>query len=260
MMKRGNLMTFVGKMILIGGLLLEALLFAGVAYAQAPIPTPAPQPQTLVGRELAAGAQILADASNNVNALALLVIAASVVTVVLSVVMIIVLKGILDDKKRSDAAVAKREEAERREKMRNIDQASESVGAFTHAVNTFSVVTAGIARLETGIDALNKDRTESKQRSDDREKKYDDRLNTAEHRLISSLEHFGERMATETGVALKEGQAQAAQLLIDSLPGILAQAALAQAQAATPPPDAVDKIEIHAENVEVNTKDKGEIP
>jgi hypothetical protein len=257
MMKRGNLMTFVGKMILIGGLLLEALLFAGVAYAQAPIPTPAPQPQTLVGRELAAGAQILADASNNVNALALLVIAASVVTVVLSVVMIIVLKGILDDKKRSDAAVAKREEAERREKMRNIDQASESVGAFTHAVNTFSVVTAGIARLETGIDALNKDRTESRNRSADRERKYDDRLNEAEHRLISSLEHFGERMATETGVALKEGQALAAKLLIDKLPEILASAAVPPAPP-TPPPDTVDHVNIKAKNVNVTEADKGE--
>jgi hypothetical protein len=270
MMKRGNLMTFVGKMILIGGLLLEALLFAGVAYAQVPpVPTPAPQPQsqTIVGREIAAGLQALSDASNNTNALVLLVIAFSILMVAVSGGLIYAIIRILDAQKSLSAATSKREEAvaqregsDRTDRRRREEEEAKRTQAFTESLNRFSAVSTGIARIEEAIGTLTKDRTESKGRTEARDKLYFERIDTVEGRIVNSMNHFGDRMAHELPQALREGQVQAAQLLIDNLPVILAQAAAANAiaNAATPPPDAVDKIEIHAENVEVNTKDKGE--
>jgi uncharacterized membrane protein len=254
-------MGFTGRALLITGLLLEALLFAGVAYAQIPpVPTPAPQPQTIVGRELAAGAQILTDASNNVNAIVLLVIAVCVVLVILGVVMVIVLRAILDAQRRADARQETRDRIDQENLRRRDATKADMVDTFSHAVNTFSVVTAGVAQIKTDIEAMKTDQTESKRRTQERDRLYFERIDTVENRIVGSMSHGWDRLAHEIPQALRDGQAQAAQLLIDNLPTILAQAALAQsqAQAITPPPDAVDKIEIHAENVEVNTKDKGE--
>lgn len=217
-------MTLMNRLVLLIGLLLEALLFAGVAYAQVPpVPTPAPQPQTLVGRELAAGAQILTDVSNNVNAIVLLVITVCVVVVILSIVMIVVLKAVLDAQKRSDAAQEVRDRVDRDEKLRRDKSESERVGAFTHSVNTFSVVTAGIARIETELGLLKKDKTESQQRTEARDKKYFERIDTVEDRIVDSMNTFGDRLTHEIPIALREGQVQAAQLLIDKLPEILAK-------------------------------------
>lgn len=217
-------MNSTSRLTLVFGLLFEALLFAGVAYAQTPpVPTPAPQPQTLVGRELAAAGQIITDASNNVNAIVLLVIAVCVVFVILGIVMIVVLRAILDAQKRADQRQAQRDQIELEEKLRREKAEGERVGAFTQSVNTFAVVTAGIARLETDVALLKEDKTDSKRQTLERDAKYYERIQAAENRIVGSLENFGERMAQEIGIALTEGQKQAGELIVKALPGLIEQ-------------------------------------
>jgi hypothetical protein len=225
--RKGFVMGFTGRLILIAGLLLEALLFADVACAQVtppPVPTPAPQPQTVVGRELAAAGQALADASNNVNAIVLLAIAVSVGSFASSVVMVVVLRGFMNAQKEANATQAARDSAEQDEKKRHDDAENKRTEAFTRSVNTFSEVTAGIARIETEVGLLKEDKVEARRTTAARDKRYFNRINTVEKRIVNSMNTFGDRMAHEIPQALRDGQVQAAQLLLDNLPEIFEKA------------------------------------
>jgi hypothetical protein len=137
--------------------------------------------------------------------------------------MIVVLRAILDAQKRADLRQAQRDQVELEEKLRREKAEGERVGAFTHSVNTFALVTAGIARLETDVALLKKDKTDSKQETKERDEKYFERIQTAETRIVDSMENFGERMAQEIGIALTEGQKQAGELIVKALPGLIEQ-------------------------------------
>lgn len=220
-------MTNGWKLVLTLGVIAEIVLFSGsfmLLHAQAiPTPRPAPQSQTLVGQEIAAGLQAMSDASNNTNALVLIVIAVSILVVAVGLGLIVVVTRLLDALRRQDETTAQREQDERADRRRREEAEAKRTEAFTASVNTFALVTARVDTIDKAIGDLKAAKTESSRRTEERDKKYFERISTAENRVVESMEHFGVRMSSEVRLALIDGQKQAANLIIEALPDIIAK-------------------------------------